>query len=265
MWNDQSAVGGGFFNSPGQFGNANTPNPAQKTGRRASRTAPIVIRQALHCGDDGVKIWGTEIQIVSIVARVRNIRMQSTKITYTIQDITGRMRAVLWLDQESGEDDDRATPKVEVNDYIQVYGNVKTNKGKKVLMAFKIMPITDINAITFHYLHCIQNKVKMEADSKKEKVVNNNPTFSNGLPSNSMVGMADNNASVNGLNPRQMMVFNLIRASTLEQGISKQDMYASLKDRLPQIEFENILEWMCGEGHIYSTIDEEHFRATDAF
>lgn len=74
-------------------------------GRRASRTAPIVIKQALHSGDDGVKIWGTEIQIVSIVARVRNIRVQSTKITYTIQDITGRMRAVHWLDQEAMDED----------------------------------------------------------------------------------------------------------------------------------------------------------------
>lgn len=34
-------------------------------------------------------------------------------------------------------------------------------------MAFKIMPITDVNAITFHYLQCINNKLKMEADSKK--------------------------------------------------------------------------------------------------
>ncbi|CAD0201370.1 unnamed protein product [Chrysodeixis includens] len=264
MWNDQSAVGGGFFNSPNQFGNVNTPNQAPKSGRRASRTAPIVIKQALHSGDDGVKIWGTEIQIVSIVARVRNIRMQSTKITYTIQDITGRMRAVLWLDQEA-DDDEKATPKVQVNDYVQVYGTVKTNKGKKVLMTFKVMPITDVNAITFHYLHCIHNKVKMEADSKKEKVTNNNSTFQSGLPANSMVGVTENTGSVNGLNPRQMMVFNLIRASTQEQGISKQDMYSTLKDRMAQVEFENILEWMCGEGHIYSTIDEEHFRATDAF
>ncbi|XP_013186863.1 replication protein A 32 kDa subunit [Amyelois transitella] len=262
MWNDQSVAGGGFFNSPGQFGNVATPNQGQKTGRRASRTAPIVIRQAIHCGDDGIKIWGTEIQIVSIVARIRNIRIQSTKITYTIQDITGRMRAVLWLEQN---EDDKTTPKVQVNDYVQIYGNVKTNKGKKVLMAFKIMPVTDVNAITFHYLQCIHNKVKMEADSKKEKVVNNNVTASSGLPANSMVGLTDSSVSVNGLNPRQMMVFNLIRACSLEQGISKQDMYDTLKDRMSQMEFENILEWMCGEGHIYSTIDEEHFRATDAF
>ncbi|CAG9786699.1 unnamed protein product [Diatraea saccharalis] len=171
MWNDQSVAGGGFFNSPGQFGNVTTPNQAQKSTRRASRTAPIVIRQALHCGDDGVKIWGTEIQIVSIVARVRNIRLQSTKITYTIQDITGRMRAVLWIDQEAMEQDDKATPRVQVNDYIQVFGNIKTNKGKKVMMAFKIMPITDVNAITFHYLQCIHNKVKMESDSKKVRLL----------------------------------------------------------------------------------------------
>ncbi|KPJ08425.1 Spindle assembly abnormal protein 6-like [Papilio machaon] len=231
--------------------------------RRTSRTAPIVIRQALHSGDGDITIWGTEIMIVSIVARVRNIRMQSTKITYTIQDITGRMRAVFWLDQEAMEEDDKSTPKVQVNDYVQIYGNVKTNKGKKVLMAFKIMPITDVNAITFHYLQCINNRLKMEADSKKTKI-NGNTTSSAAMPANSMVGMADS-TSVNGLNPRQMMVFNLIRASTLEQGISKQDMYVTLKDRMSQMEFENILEWMCGEGHIYSTIDEEHFRATDAF
>ncbi|KAM3965187.1 replication protein A2 [Aphomia sociella] len=263
MWNDQSVAGGGFFNSPNQFGNAATPNQAQKAGRRASRTAPIVIKQALHSGDDGIKIWGTEIQIVSVVACIRNIRPQSTKITYTIQDITGRMRAVLWLDQDAMEEDDNSAPKVQVNDYVQIYGNVKTNKGKKVLMAFKIMPVTDVNLITFHYLQCINNKVKMEADSKKEKIVSNN--VSSGLPANSMVGITDNNQSVNGLNARQMMVFNLIRASTLEQGISKDDMYTTLKDRMSKTEFEQILDWMCGEGHIYSTIDEEHFRATDAF
>lgn len=71
----------------------------------------------------------------------------------------------------------------------------------------------------------------------QEKVVETNPTFNNAMPANSMVGTTDS-GSVNGLNPRQMMVFNLIRASTLEQGISKQDMYASLKDRMAQAEFE---------------------------
>lgn len=53
-----------------------------------------------------------------------------------------------------------------------------------------------------------------------------------------MVGVTESTGSVNGLNPRQMMVFNLIRASTQEQGISKQDMYSTLKDRMSQVEFE---------------------------
>ncbi|CAH0715600.1 unnamed protein product, partial [Brenthis ino] len=250
MWNDQSIAGGGFLNTSTQFGGANTPNTAQKSGgRRASRTAPIVIRQALHSGDDGVKIWGTEIQIVSIVARVRNIIVQSTKITYTIQDITGRMRAVLWLDQEEMDEDDTTNTKIQVNEYIQIFGNVKTNKGKKVLMAFKIIPITDINAITFHYLQCINNKLKMESDSKKEKT-DNPATF--------------DNASVNGLTERQMIVYNIIKASTLEQGISKQDIYAQLQGRISNVEFEKLLDWMWNEGHIYTTTDDDHFRTTDA-
>lgn len=36
---DQSAVGGGFFNSGNQFGNANTPNQPQKTVSSATNQA----------------------------------------------------------------------------------------------------------------------------------------------------------------------------------------------------------------------------------
>lgn len=69
-------------------------------------------------------------------------------------------------------------------------------------------------------------------------MVNPNPSFGGGLPSNSMVGMGDNSSTTNGLNGRQMMVYNLIRACSLEQGVSKQDMYSSLKDRMAHEEFE---------------------------
>lgn len=66
---------------------------------------------------------------------------------------------------------------------------------------------------------------------------NNNTTTGNNLPANSMVGV-DNTGSMNGLNTRQMMVYNLIRATPVEHGINKQDMYASLKDNMPLAEFE---------------------------
>ena len=55
-----------------------------------------------------------------------------------------------------------------------------------------------------------------------------------------MIGMNDN-ASTNGLNERQMMVYNPIRASTLEQGISKEDIYAQLQGRISKVEFEYVL------------------------
>lgn len=48
-----------------------------------------------------------------------------------------------------------------------MFGNVKTNKGKKVLMVFKVMPVVDVNQIICHYLQCIHNKMKMEEESKK--------------------------------------------------------------------------------------------------
>lgn len=72
----------------------------------------------------------------------------------------------------------------------------------------------------------------------QEKPTEATNNFTSSVPANSLVGM--DNGSVNGLNPRQMMVYNLIRASTLEQGISKQDIYATLKDKMPNVEFEYV-------------------------
>lgn len=53
-----------------------------------------------------------------------------------------------------------------VNTYVQIFGNIKMNQGKKVLIVFKMFNVTNINAITFHYLQCIHNKIKLEAKAK---------------------------------------------------------------------------------------------------
>ncbi|XP_077286394.1 replication protein A2 [Arctopsyche grandis] len=269
MWGENGQAGGGFFNSPNQYGGVNTPSnkgKSSKTGTRYSRTAPIVISQALKCSDDGLKIWGSEIQIVCIVARVLDIKVESTKIIYSIEDMTGRMKAMFWTGQDATDgDDDTSIPNVMVNTYVQLYGNIKTNKSKKVMSVFKIVNINDINAITNHYLQCMHNRIVMEAKSKKVDMSTDVEMSSHSaVPSNSMITNMDMGGATAGLNPRQLMVFNLIRTAKLEEGTSKEDMQVRLKDKMSKVELDKILEWMCGEGHIYSTIDEDHFRATDA-
>lgn len=45
--------------------------------------------------DDLIKMWGFEYKMITIVAVVRTIDHSSTKITYTLEDITGEFCTVL--------------------------------------------------------------------------------------------------------------------------------------------------------------------------
>lgn len=56
------------------------------------------------------------------------------------------------------------------------------------------------------------------------------------MPENSM--MMDIGGANAGLNPRQLLVFNLIRSSKIEQGIGRADMHACLKDKMSKVELE---------------------------
>lgn len=68
--------------------------------------------------------------------------------------------------------------------------------------------------------------------------------------------------SANGLSPSQNQVLRLIRSCPDVQGISIQD----LKQRLSGMSLAIIkqaVEFLSNEGHIFSTIDEDHFKSTD--
>jgi len=48
-----------------------------------------------------------------------------------------------------------------------------------------------------------------------------------------------------------------------DAGISKDQLFSQMRSKMTRIEMENSVEYLAQEGHIYSTKDEEHFRATD--
>ncbi|XP_076319879.1 replication protein A2 isoform X3 [Tachypleus tridentatus] len=66
-----------------------------------------------------------------------------------------------------------------------------------------------------------------------------------------------------GLDRNQQLVFRAISAATSEEGISFQHLCESLKSLTPAV-IRKVVEFLSNEGHIYTTTDDDHYKATDS-
>lgn len=71
--------------------------------------------------------------------------------------------------------------------------------------------------------------------------------------------------SVNSLslNPKQLKVYTVIKQCQDEAGYSATDIQKVLPEKMAMSEIEKILSFFIEEGHIFSTIDEYHYKVTD--
>lgn len=65
-----------------------------KKGRRADNLVPVMIGHLLSSGSE-LKLHGTPVRVVSVVAKIKNIDQVTTKVTYLIQDETGIIQIFL--------------------------------------------------------------------------------------------------------------------------------------------------------------------------
>lgn len=216
----------------------------------------MVIQQILNSSPDGVKIFNFNYGIVKVVAILRHIEVTSTRIIYKLEDHTGCIDAHLWLEDGSNEPQD---PKIKSNKYVSVFGSVRNQGGTKAIMAFKISPVDSPNAVNTHLLEVLNTRYSAEEFSRK----------SNGLDAGAGGGFGDDgmtsgggNSDNCGLTGKSLQVYKLIKENRSAEGISLNE----LQKKLPKFnnqEITEITDNMVLEGHIYTSIDSEHFLSTD--
>jgi replication factor A2 len=153
-------------------------------------------------------------------------------------------------------------------------------KGSKYLIIFKAFPITDLNELTMHLLEVIQSGHKLmklrTAEENKTTAGGANGmsnTFNNSLISGSLGGpTGTGGGSTNGggggglpgFTANQNMVHGIISSVRGEQGIHRDEVLKQVRNRITQKEALDILEFLSNEGHVFSTIDDDHYSATDS-
>ncbi|XP_062961628.1 replication protein A 32 kDa subunit isoform X2 [Cynocephalus volans] len=233
MWNSgyenygSSAYGGagGYTQPPGGFGSP-TPSQVEKKSRaRAQHIVPCTISQLLSATlvDEVFKIGNVEISQVTIVGIIRHAEKAPTNIVYKIDDMTAApMDVRQWVDTDDASGENTVVPP---ETYVKVAGHLRSFQNKKSLVAFKIMPLEDMNEFTTHILEVVNAHMM--------------------------------------LNKSNNQVLNLIKVCPRPEGLNFQDLKNQLQ-HMTVASIKQAVDFLSNEGHIYSTVDDDHFKSTDA-
>ena len=96
-----------------------------------------------------VSIDGMPLTQVTIVGQIRSVNPQATHIQYRIDDGTATIDVKKWVDAEREPDSD---PKFAADQYVRVWGRLKSFNGKKHVGALFIRAIDDYNEVNYHLL-----------------------------------------------------------------------------------------------------------------
>jgi len=260
MWDQSSYDNAGGFMEQGGGTQGQTPSGEKR--KRAQNLCPIKINDILSAEEEGIKIEGREIGMVSVVGQVKAVEQTATKTVYTVEDKTGEIEAVHWTDSEGGDSISGSAVSEGMNG--RFIGSFRSQQGKKHIMVFKVLPIESNEELQSHELECLYVKLKLRQLNEKE----NQAIGGGGLP-NSMMGSQHGSMGASSMttssfgNSKQDAVFKVLSACTREEGLSRDEMMESLKGRISRKELDDALDYLSGEGHIYSTTDEDHFKTTD--
>ncbi|KAL2740519.1 replication protein A 32 kDa subunit-like [Vespula squamosa] len=233
--------GGGFLNDTPSFSE-------DKNLRRAQNIVPVMIGQIVRSSGD-FQIWEIPVRMLTFIGILRKVNESTTKITYEIEDETGVITTVRWLEVNKTMPE----PTLEINTYVRIYGLLRDQNGVKQVFIVRILPLEDLNELTNHLLEVTYTTVKAEQMFK----ANNTPTFSVNVDDNSMF-----NNDCTGMTSEQAIVFKIIQAKNdTECGIERNDIKALVPERILQ-DVDQIIHFLTSEGHIYTTRTDDHFKAT---
>ncbi|KAI0224681.1 Replication protein A 32 kDa subunit-B [Lamellibrachia satsuma] len=167
MWNNDGGQnaggfgdqGGGYLNSPG-FNTTQNPSQERRRPQRAQSCLPCTVAQIYKANqqDDSFYIEGTEVHQITIIGIVRSVKESATRLDYEIDDMTGPPLEVRqFVDNDEDTPDNERTLAARENTYVRMYGHIRGFGGKTSVVAFRVVPLVDMNELTMHLLEVMHS------------------------------------------------------------------------------------------------------------
>jgi len=265
MWN--SSQSGGFMNSttasPGGSGGS-----AGGKAKARQNVVPVMANHILSAAEEEFTVEGMSVGMVVLCGQVANIEKAATKTVYSIEDDSGQIEVVQWVDEESRVEEHGEGSRV------KVVGSIRSQGEKKHVMAFKISSVASQAEADSHILSVELARLKIKQLQDKINGQVSGAGFGGGLSNSMMGGGLGMGGGMGGMagaagqgqsfgNKNYDTVYGLIRECVDEQGINKDLILNSLRGKLNKNEIDGAIDFLSNEGHIYSTIDDDHFKTTN--
>ncbi|KAJ0985083.1 hypothetical protein J5N97_003439 [Dioscorea zingiberensis] len=266
-----AGAGAGVLFDGGGFMPSQTPDPATSPSKNrggAQRLLPLTVKQIREAFDSSDNI--VDASNVKMLGLVMNKVERATDVSFTLDDGTGRIEISRWLNESW---DSNEVTVIQNGMYVKVNGHLKGFQGKQHAVAFSVRPVINFNDIALHFLECIH--VHMEIT--KQKVQGG---MSTQFQTNPMMTLMSN-PSPNVVNRYQVPlqhpghsgvsgsasdIYNLVlgvfqEPSSLarEHGLHIDEIVRRVG--LPTSKIMEVISYHVDAGHIYSTIDENHFKS----
>ncbi|XP_075867732.1 replication protein A 32 kDa subunit-like [Nelusetta ayraudi] len=228
--------------------------PASK--RATLQVLPVTVSQLLAASEvsHGTFVMSDqELNQVSVVGIIRGVAPFATYIQYSVDDMTGPpLKVKLWIHSE-----DCVFTLLSPGHYVKVLGTIRSFEGERSLLAMYVRHIKDLNEITSHMMEVVHSQLGLLG---KTWDVNMNTTSSS---VSGAVGGNQHGSIPKGLSQTHILVWQVIRNfSTRSVGISLLELRAQLH-YLSMADIRTTLARLVNEGHVFNTIDEQHFKSAD--
>jgi replication factor A2 len=250
----------------------------KKKGSRNQSIIPVtsaIIHGANHTGDNEFELDGVQLSLVILVGEIVSVNESQTNVVYKVDDRTGPLVDVKkWLDDQESEAELNQRAECREGIFVKVIGHIRTFSQQRSLVSYLIQPIRDFNAVTHHMVSVVHSQLSLKKGPVvPEQFANLTSVTPAAGPSGSTWGNPQATSTPgffggrvdSGMSQIQQTVLNTISQCKMDQGISMSDLIRNVGSKgFNEKNIRTAVDFLCNEGHVYSTIDDEHFKSTDA-
>ena len=172
------------YHGSGHFDQAGDPAGAGGQYQRRSFTkniVPVNVGIMMQHRDQGepLIVNGVSVGMVVIVGQVRGISKSHSSYSYIIEDNTGRIEAIHYID----DDEESTQQPVIKNTFVKIIGNLKYGPEQNMMTVYKVIRIQDMDEVVAHKLELQlmplrQAHLQAVAAAAAQATFNNLPVFS---------------------------------------------------------------------------------------